>query len=60
METLVKPRMLESLAKVSNILHKSCATLEIDLVSLKATGGKKSSATSHKQYYQLYILLYFH
>ena len=52
--------MLESLAKVSNILHKSCATLEIDLVSLKATGGKKSSATSHKQYYQLYILLYFH
>ena len=36
--------MLESLAKLSNILDKICAVLEIGLVSLKAIGGKKSSA----------------
>ena len=33
--------MLESLAKLSNILDKTCAILEIDLVSFKAIGGKK-------------------
>ena len=33
--------MLESLAKLSNILDKLCAISEIDLVSLKAIGGKK-------------------
>ena len=36
--------MLESLAKFSNILHKTCTILEIDLVSFKAIVGKKSSA----------------
>ena len=38
---LVKPRMLENLAKLTNILDKTCAMLEIDLVSLKTIGGKK-------------------
>ena len=33
--------MLESLAKLSNILDKLRAILEIDLVSLKSIGGKK-------------------
>ena len=33
--------MLESLAKFSNILDKTCGILEVDLVSLKAIGGKK-------------------
>ena len=51
--------MLESLAKLSNILDKLRAILEIDLVSLKSIGGKKNSAISHKQHYPLLILLYF-
>ena len=38
---LVKPRMLENLAKLTNVLDKTCAMLEIDLVSLKTIGGKK-------------------
>ena len=33
--------MLESLAKLSNILDKTCAILEIDLFFFKAIGGKK-------------------
>ena len=33
--------MLESLAKLFNILDKIFAILEIELVSLKAIGGKK-------------------
>ena len=33
--------MLESLAKLSNILDKTCGILEVDLVSLKAIDGKK-------------------
>ena len=33
--------MLENLAKLTNVLDKTCAMLEIDLVSLKTIGGKK-------------------
>ena len=38
---LIKPRILESLAKLCNILDKTWTILETDLVSLKAVGGKK-------------------
>ena len=51
--------MLENLATLSNVLDKLCTILQIDLVSLKAIGGKNRE-TSHKHYYQLLILPYFH